>query len=621
VINIKDKKNCCGCQACGDACPKSAISFKTDNEGFWYPEVDKAMCVNCGLCERTCPVLVKRASDKVEGEGQCGGVLPRRARFERPKCVAANHKNIEVRFDSTSGGMFTAFADWAFANGYHVGGAIFTDDWGAQNFISNNKEDLLRLRNSKYVQANAAGFYRRVRELLSAGEKVLVCNLPCQIAALQAFLAKPYENLITVDLFCRAINSPLVFRKFLDSLEKRYESKVVYIKPKSKDLGWHRLTLKIVFANGKTYYGTKDVDFFTQAFLNTNCISRPSCYDCRFKGFPRVADMSIGDFWLAGDDHPISAQLDDNLGTSVVLVNSPRGEALLQSVEKNLKTATVDLDVVVRGNRALVESIPKEKVDRKLFYSKVNSEDFQQVVEAIVAKPKLSLKRRIRNVLATWKWEVFQCAHWHPWPILQFAYYNLLCSAVHGVALTEKRAFYICRHCDIELYKESSLTLRGSLTYGESVYRHAHAESRLRILPGGSMVVDGDRSFGHGANIEIFGGGELIVKKGPWTNVNFCIVCQDRILLDEWSMIGRDVTIRDNNGGHPIGIYGARTHMPVVIGKHAWLTSNCTVMMGVKIGDGAIIGAHALVTSSIPANCVANGNPAKVTQKGVLWRQ
>lgn len=607
MIAISDKKNCCGCQVCGDVCPKSAIAFKTDDEGFWYPVVDKVKCVDCGLCEKTCPQL--HASELKKND------------FDKPKCIAANHKNVEVRFDSTSGGMFTAFADWAFANGFYVGGAIFTDDWGARNFISNNKDDLLRLRNSKYIQSDAGGFYARVKELLLAGEKVLVCNLPCQIAALNAFLGKPYENLITIDLFCRAINSPLVFRKFLDSLEKKYESKVVYIKPKSKELGWHRLTLKIVFANGKTYYGTSDVDFFTRAFLNSNCISRPSCYTCQFKGFPRVADISIGDFWLAGGDHPKAALLDDNLGTSAILLNSAKGVDLFKLVEKKLKFDVVDLETIIRGNQALAESIGREKIDREQFYEKVNADDFLSVVDCLFPKVKTSLKRRIHNVASAWKREVCQYAHWHLWPILQFAYYNLFCREVRGGALSEGRAFYIGRHCDIELHKGSLLHLYGSVIFGESVFRRIHAESRMRILPRGAMVVDGERSFGHGANIEIFSDGELVVKKGPWTNVNLCIICMDKILLDEWSMIGRDVTIRDNNGGHPIGIHGAQIHMPVVIGKHAWLTSNCTVMMGVRIGDGAIVGAHALVTSSIPPNCVANGNPARVTQKRVLWRQ
>jgi len=605
MINIKNKVDCCGCNACGDACHKQAITFKTDNEGFWYPEVDMQKCVDCGLCEKVCPVIHAEELKKNE--------------YETPKCIVANHKNIEVRFDSTSGGMFTAYAEWAFKNGYYVGGAIWTENFGAKNYITNDKDELVKLRNTKYFQVDAQGFYSQVKKLLLAGEKVLICNLPCQIAALKSFLGKEFDNLITVDLFCRGINSPLVFRKFLDSLEKQYNSKVVYIKPKSKDLGWHRLTLKIVFANGKIYYGTSDVDFFTKAFLGSNCITRPSCYDCKFKGFPRIADLSIGDFWRAGNVKTKATKLDDNLGTSAILVNSRKGEVLMQEVAKKLQTEEESLDIVVAGNKALVESIGKEKVDRNVFYDKINNDDFINVVEYLFPQ-KFSFKDRLKNIIKAWGRQIVLYAQFHPKPIWQFIKLNFFKKEVKNISLQEGRVLYVTRFCDIELHKGSTLFINGEVIIGNSVFRHTHKETRIRVMSGGKFIIDGNWSCGDGANIEVFSTGELTIKRGPWANVNLTIICMDKILLDEFAMIGRDVTIRDNNGGHPIGIYGSRTHMPIIIGKHAWLTSNCTIMMGVKIGDGAIIGSNTLVTTSVPANSIANGNPAKVTQKDILWR-
>ena len=605
MIDIKRKEDCCGCNACGDACAHEAITFKTDNEGFWYPEVDKEKCGDCGLCEKLCPVI--HSSDLKKNE------------FDKPKAIVANHKNIEVRFDSTSGGMFTAYAEWGFKNGYYVGGAIWTDDFAATNYISNNKEDLLKLRNTKYIQSDSQGFYKQVKELLKAGEKVMICNLPCQIAALKAYLRKDYENLITIDLFCRGINSPKVFRKFLDSLEKQYKSKVVYIKPKSKDLGWHNLTLKIVFANGKTYYGTKDTDFFTRAFLNSNCITRPSCYECKFKGFPRVADLSIGDFWRAGNVNTKATRLDDNLGTSAILVNSSKGESLMKEVSKKLKTEEESLDVVVAGNPALITNIGKEKVDRKLFYDKINNEDFLEVLDYLFPKH-YTAKQKLRNVAKAFYQQLRVCGQFRPKPMMQFIYYNIFNKNVKNTSLSENRYLLFTPHCDLEIHNGGTLEVNGLCRIGTSVFKHSDRQSRIRILPGGKLIFDGDRDYGDGLNIEVFGTGELIIKKGPWTNVNFTIICMDKILMDEWAMIGRDVIIRDNNGGHPVGVYGSRIHLPIVIGKHAWLTSDCTIMMGVRIGDGAIIGSNTLVNASVPANCIANGIPAKVTQTGILWR-
>ena len=51
MITISEKKNCVGCNACGDICYSDAISFEVDNEGFWYPRVNKEKCVNCGIDE------------------------------------------------------------------------------------------------------------------------------------------------------------------------------------------------------------------------------------------------------------------------------------------------------------------------------------------------------------------------------------------------------------------------------------------------------------------------------------------------------------------------------------------------------------------------------------------
>ena len=176
MIDIKEKKNCCGCNACYDICPKDAITLSTDIEGFWYPRVDIDKCINCGLCERTCPQLHIGALKKND--------------FEYPVCFAAIHKNIEVRFGSTTGGLFSALAEQMYREGGYVGGAIYNKDFSVSHFISNNPADLALLRQSKYSQSQTCGIYKEVKRLLMAGEKVLICGTPCQMAALRRFLNK-----------------------------------------------------------------------------------------------------------------------------------------------------------------------------------------------------------------------------------------------------------------------------------------------------------------------------------------------------------------------------------------------------------------------------------------------
>ena len=258
MIQIKNKVDCCGCNACGDVCNHQAITFKTDIEGFWYPEVDKDKCTDCHLCEKVCPILnVKELSND----------------FKTPLCYAAMHKNYEVRFDSTSGGLFSAIAEKIYRDGGYVGGAVFNDDWSIRHFISNEKSDLPRLRSSKYAQSDASGIYKQIRNLLKAGEKVLICSAPCQIAALKSFLRQEYENLITLDFICRGVNSPKIERKEDEDDEKEYGSKIVYKKSKNKELGWKNLTYKVIFANGQVRYLTKNNNIATRGYLTTNVFS------------------------------------------------------------------------------------------------------------------------------------------------------------------------------------------------------------------------------------------------------------------------------------------------------------------------------------------------------------
>ena len=250
MINIVDKKDCCGCNACYDACPKKAISLKTDIEGFWYPVVYQDKCVNCGLCNKVCP---QQHSDELK-----------KNEFEKPICFAATHKNIETRFGSTTGGLFSALAEQMYAEGGYVGGAVYREDWFVAHFISNNPEDLSRLRQSKYSQSDTRGFFIEVKKLLNDGEKVLVCGTPCQMAGLRQFLRKDYENLIIVDFICKSITSPKFYAKYLDYWERKAKSKLVSFKFKDKELGWRNLVKRFDFANGKTMYSrAKDNDLYS----------------------------------------------------------------------------------------------------------------------------------------------------------------------------------------------------------------------------------------------------------------------------------------------------------------------------------------------------------------------
>lgn len=464
------------------------------------------------------------------------------------------------------------------------------------------------------MQSDASGFYTNVLELLKKGEKVLACGLPCQIVGLQTFLGKEYDNLITIDLICRYINSPLAYRKYLDSLERQFDSKVTYIKAKNKELGWRQLTHKVVFSNDQTYYGTIRTDKFMKASMMLNCISRPACYACKFKGFPRYADISLGDYWIDQS----KSSLDDDTGTSVVLINSTKGNEYFQTIIKKIKFEPVSFESVLAGNPALTHPLPLSSVNRDLFFERIQQEDFGVVVDSMSEKKTHTFRTIIRNVLKA-GWLMLKMTRLRPRPLWQFIYLNFIHTGIHS-NLKKGYLIYPTPYCLFEIDKRASIELKGLLTFGESVFNHSRLETRISMKQGAKLIIEGSYGFGYGSDIEIFENATLISKGGPRTNMGTTIICQSKIIIGHEVAIGRDVTIRDNNGGHLISINGYRDSLPIIIGEHVWLCSGVTIMSGVKIGDGTIISANTLINSSWPARVVVAGSPARITQRNVYWK-
>ena len=285
-INITRKEDCVGCGACVDCCPKDAIYWETDIEGFDYARVDPDKCIDCSLCLKTCPLLNVDKLNAVNSD------------YGTPDVLAAYNTDSDVRMASTSGGIFSALAEKVLDEGGFIGGAVWTDDFGACHILSDRREDLDRIRGSKYFQSDATGIYRAVRKALATGRKVLICGTPCQMAGLRSYLRRDYENLIIVDFVCGNINSPKLFKKYVESLEQRYGARMLSYHPKNKEHGgWHNFAFKATFDNGAVYVRNRTADAFTRCFIGTHVGSRPCCFECKFKQLPRVADLTIADFW------------------------------------------------------------------------------------------------------------------------------------------------------------------------------------------------------------------------------------------------------------------------------------------------------------------------------------
>lgn len=602
MIEIENKTDCCGCQACGDICHAEAISFHPDHEGFWYPEVDRNKCTDCHLCEKICPVL---NIDVLKHHNKSA-----------PKVFGGYNKDIVIRFDSTSGGVFSLLAQAMYKQKGYVSGAIYTDDFKVVNFISDDKKDLRRLRSSKYVQSNAEGLYKRIKSLLESGEKVLACGSPCQMAALRSFLRKDYDNLIIVDFLCRATNSPKVFEKYKESLEARYGSKIVAIKDKNKDHGWHSLARKVTFENGQVYYGEGHEDDYRRGY-HANVFERPSCYECKFKGIPRISDITLGDFWGIGS---VDSSLEQNLGTSLVMINSEKGEKYFDIIRDKLVMKEFSLDDIVPGNSTAIMGgkLPYPAgIDRNEFFKALDEMPFDECAAKFfpyVSEQKVTLKRKIRTLLGIVRRNVK-----NPAQLFRIFYWNYFHKAIHS-DLLEGKYVNVLSHCALDIAKTADVEIGGLVSFNQKRTRGSKGEFRLLVEDGAKLTFGkGHSYFKYDSDVQVFKGAQLLIGRCS-TNIGLKIVCAEKIVIGNDVHIGRDVWIRDNNGGHYVIVKGYKDKAPVIIGDNVWICSNVSITKGVTIGEGAIISSNSVVTTNIPAHCIASGNPAEVIAENVYWR-
>ncbi len=379
MINITDKTKCTGCSACGNVCPKSAIVFRDDRAGYRYPVVDKDKCVGCSLCEKVCPIITP-----VDIEDN----------YKEPVVKAAWNLDEEIRINSTSGGVFSAIADRFIDNGGFVIGAEYTEDFGIRHIVISDKDKIKQIRQSKYAQSELGDIFKTIKKLLDAGDKVLFCGSPCQVAGLKNYLKKDYQNLLLVDFICRGIISQKIYKKYLESVERHCKSKITKVHFKNKDFGWNRFSTKLSLANGEEYHKDRYHDEYMVGYLKYNLYLRPCCHNCQFKSLPRIADISLGDFWGIADS---DKTLDNDYGTSVVIINSEKGLSYFAGLSDMLFSTDSTIEQVVKGNSCLLNIAHKGEYS-DYFYKHFEKKDFIDLIHLIEKKDyfsKLNYKEKI----------------------------------------------------------------------------------------------------------------------------------------------------------------------------------------------------------------------------------
>lgn len=379
MIDIKDKKLCCGCNACVQRCPKQCISVQKDEEGFLYPIVDLSICIDCGLCEKVCLVL-NQGSERNPIE-----------------VFAAVNKDDSIRMQSSSGGIFTALAEQIIQEKGVVFGARFDEKWEVKHDYTETIEGLKAFRGSKYVQSRIGDTFRQAEFFLKTGRKVMFTGTPCQIAGLRLFLRKEYENLLAVDIICHGVPSPMVWRKYLEDKTKRQGIKFIQsISFRDKGTGWKNYSFNIKYKNGcseNSFSEYASQNIFMKGFL-ADLYLRPSCYACPSKKLKSGSDITLGDFW--GIQH-IKPELDDDKGICSFIINTRKGMEWQNKLE--ILKYKFDFADVVKGNPSLVYSanIPENRV---AFYDKLRTRGLIKLVSKYTKLPLiLRLKIFIYNLL------------------------------------------------------------------------------------------------------------------------------------------------------------------------------------------------------------------------------
>lgn len=375
-INITSKEDCCGCTACASICPKNAITMKEDNEGFLYPYVDKEKCINCGICKKVCPILNKRKNKQIEQKG-----------------YIFQYKDKKIRKESTSGGFFTAISEYAIDNKGIVYGVSLDRDFVARHERVTKKEDLWKFRNSKYVQSDPNKTFKQVKEDLKNKLLVVYSGTACEIEGLKKYLKKDYDNLITVDVICRSVPSPLLWKKYIEYKNKNKNIERVLFREKKYGYKYSNLCMHskdtIIYNNGI------DTDPYLRAFFS-NIASRPSCYNCKFKEQYHKADFTI---WDCFDVDNYDESFNDDIGTTRVLVNSKKAKDIFDELSKTHNTKEIDTDKLINGFHQMFNSI-KYNSKRDDFFKELNTDECNIVLKKYFPnKVKNKLEKNIRILL------------------------------------------------------------------------------------------------------------------------------------------------------------------------------------------------------------------------------
>ena len=569
-IRTQDKKLCCGCTACAAICEHKAISMQEDSEGFLFPVLDNDLCVNCGLCNKICPM----GSDHQSNSGQ------------DQKSYLAISKHPEHYNKSATVGICTILARLFVENGDRVFGVCLDEStWKTFHICVSDNEGIERLRNSKYIQSDLRQAFFETKDLLNKGVKVLFIGTPCQIAGLKAYLRHDYENLLTIDLICHGVYSYKLIRKEVDYWEDRLHGKVSNFKFRSK-----RRSGGVINFDLKRTSNTEHFEFFGPYSPTYRCYAyngdsvsyniRNSCYNCPFREQSRYGDITVGDAWFIDAAKYLNIDIDWKNGVSHFFGNTKKGRQYINQILPLLKWAEIPLEDAFK-QPAILPAHREIPTERDQIYNAIDTdENYAQIIKRLLHADVEQLYEEEQRKLRK----------------------------------TEMKNF-VKRILLINKYRSIKSKLKPGWEWwftNSFLYNFPSKRFRNYMLRKMGMTFQGDARIYAGFHIRNPRG--IVLGNGVSIGPKVLLDGRKGLTIEEGAVIGYGAIIwtlnHDYNDIHFCG-KGA----PVTIGRRAWICSNSIILPGITIGEGAVVASGAVVTHDVEPYTIVGGVPAKVIGK------
>ena len=318
--NISKFDYCYGCSVCASVCHKKAISMQLDQEGFFKPIVDEALCVDCGLCRKVCSF---HATEVMQDNSA-------------PIASYAVWSNApQIRYRCTSGGVGFEMGRFLIGKGYKAIVCKYNPKTRhAEHYVAETEKELEASIGSKYIQSDAIHGFSKIEK----GQKYFISGTPCQIDSIRRWVRrnKMEDDVVLMDFFCHGVPSYLLWKKYLEYVESKVGN-VDNITWRNKDTGWQDST---TIKCGEHYISSaSNGDLFYKMFLGDCCLGRQCYNDCNYKYNHSAADIRVGDLWGPTYCH-------NKKGVSGLVCFTSKGQSVLNEMDSILHIEESSLNIV-----------------------------------------------------------------------------------------------------------------------------------------------------------------------------------------------------------------------------------------------------------------------------------